>query len=249
MRKGDYKDYRITHQGPNSWAKNYDEILFNQRSYDYLAWQREKKILNEIISKHLSSRDRCLDFACGTGRVLSYLEGRFRESIGIDISEDMIKSARSKVKKSQLICGDVTKDPYIVSGKFDCITAFRFFLHAQRSLRDDVMKFLSRRLRGDDSILVFNIHGNKFSTRWFVVALDRIRGKQNSHMSISDVKRLVSKYGLEIVEYYGVNYLDKSIYNYTPKLFWHSLEYLLRPLKFLKPFSVYIVYVCKKARA
>lgn len=104
---------------------------------------------------------------CGTGRIIGYLENQFQESIGIDISSDMLEQAKVKVKHSMLICGDVTKGHNGLEGKFDCITCFRFFLNAEQSLRDEVFGFITNKLKNQDSILIFNIHGNKFSTRWF----------------------------------------------------------------------------------
>ncbi len=45
------------------------------------------------------SRGRSLDFGCGVGRVTRYLGKYFKESIGIDISEEMIKNAKELNKK------------------------------------------------------------------------------------------------------------------------------------------------------
>ena len=129
-----------------------------------MIWEKEKQILDALISHWLDSRKCYLDFACGTGRVLSHLEKRFTESTGIDISEDMLKCASSSVSSSTLICGDLTRDPNLVNGKYDCITAFRFFLHSQQSLRYEAMHVLSEKLRDRNSILIFNIHGNRYSS-------------------------------------------------------------------------------------
>jgi len=38
--------------------------------------------------------ERALDFGCGVGRLTRALSGRFREAVGIDISEEMIRLAR-----------------------------------------------------------------------------------------------------------------------------------------------------------
>ena len=41
-----------------------------------------------------TQHERALDFGCGVGRLTRALSGRFREAVGIDISEEMIRLAR-----------------------------------------------------------------------------------------------------------------------------------------------------------
>ena len=246
MSKNSYRDYRETHKGKGSWAEGYDQVLFNPESYDYLMWQRERRVIDDLIEKWATNFEKYLDFACGTGRVLSHLESRFVHSTGIDISPDMLSQAKSKIKKAELICGDATQNPDLIDGTFDCITAFRFFLHAQQALRDEAMDFLAGRLRDTSSILIFNIHGNRYSTRLPVVLIDRLRGKQNSDMSVSDVYALTARHGLEIVDQRGINFLDKSFYNYMPKGVWRFADNALGKISWMKNHAVYMIYVCKK---
>jgi len=218
------QDYRFSHYGEGSFSDSYDQKLFREGSYDRCIWEKEKEILRKIIEENGIKRERYLDFACGTGRVLSFLERQFRNSIGLDISPTMLEKAKNKVSKSRLICGDATKDPSIVSGTFDCITSFRFFLNAQPELRNEAMSFISTKLKDSDSLFIFNIHGNKISSRWFMVMLNKLRGIPLNAMSLKEVQDLVARNGLEIVDWFGTNYLDKSFYNYMPKKLWFFIE-------------------------
>lgn len=238
-------DYKTLHIG-KSHGQKYDDALFKEGRFDYEIWQKEKSVLKEIISKH-NMKGRLLDIACGTGRIIGYLEDRFQESIGIDISSDMLEQAKVKVKHSKLICGDVTKNHNEVEGKFDCITCFRFFLNAEQGLRDEVFGFITNKLKNQDSILIFNIHGNKFSTRWFLVVFDKIfkRSYQNQ-MSLKEVKLMLKQHDLEIVEFYGIGFIYKVFFKFMPKFFWCFFEDIFHSLSFLKPFSLYFVFVCKK---
>jgi ubiquinone/menaquinone biosynthesis C-methylase UbiE len=56
----------------------------------YLAYRDIPK----IISEHVTGR-RALDFGCGTGRSTRFLRGLGFETVGVDISEDMLKQARA----------------------------------------------------------------------------------------------------------------------------------------------------------
>ena len=146
-----YQDYRTTHVGAESWAKDYDAKLFAPGSFDSAMWEREQQLLGRIVKTHVARRKSYLDFACGTGRVLAHVAPHFQSTTGLDISETMLSRARERVRDATLVQGDATRDPLVLDGRrFDFITAFRFFLNAQPSLRDDAMAFLASCLRGDD---------------------------------------------------------------------------------------------------
>ena len=67
-----YQDYRTTHVA-ESRAKDYDAQLFAPGSFDAAIWEREQRLLDRIVQEHVPRRQSYLDFACGTGRVLSHL--------------------------------------------------------------------------------------------------------------------------------------------------------------------------------
>ena len=240
-----YNDYRTSHVGKLHGLK-YDDSLFKDGRFDNEIWKKEQVILKGIISKY-DVKGRLMDFACGTGRIIGFLEDQFEESIGIDISQNMLDQAKIQTKHSKLICGDLTRNPKLIHGKFDCITCFRFFLNAEPSLRDEVFKFITNKLKNQDSILIFNIHGNKFSTRWFLVVFDKIfkRSYQNQ-ISLKEVKLMLKQHDLEIVEFYGIGFIYKVFFKFMPKFFWRFFEDIFHSLSFLKPFSLYFVFVCKK---
>jgi len=239
------RDYRESHTS-EGYGKFYDNELFSEGKFDYEMWVKERAILKELTKKY-TNRGRYMDFACGTGRVLSFLEDNFNEALGLDISKDMLSVAQKKITKASLVCGDVTENPALVNGKFDCITSFRFFLNAQDELRHKALDFIGDKLRDDNSVFIFNIHGNKFSTRWFLVIFDKIFNisKQNQ-MSINEIKAMIKPHGLDIVEYHGAGFLYKIFYKYMPSILWHFFENIFEKISFLKPFSLYFIFVCKK---
>ncbi len=57
----------------------------------YLAYRD----LPEIISAHVKGRD-AIDFGCGAGRSTRFLKKLGFNTIGVDISEDMLKQARAR---------------------------------------------------------------------------------------------------------------------------------------------------------
>jgi len=238
-----YQDYRTTHIGSESWAKDYDAKLFSPGSFDAAIWEREQRLIDDIVQKHVARRHSYLDFACGTGRVLAHVEPYFETAVGLDISDTMLAAARNRIKAATLVHGDATTDPAVLGGRrFDFITAFRFFLNAQPSLRDDAMAFLASTLRDRDSRLLFNAHGNRYSTRALLAAKAKVTGEQFSSMSVRECFDLAERHGLEVVEWYGVGSYDKALLRMLPLGAWRWAE---RTVPLPKRFAVYLYFVCR----
>lgn len=241
-----FDDYRTTHVGSESWAKDYDAKLFSPGSFDAAIWEREQRLIDEIVGKHVTRRQTYLDFACGTGRVLAHVEPYFESAVGLDISDTMLAAASSRVKAATLVQGDATTDPAVLHGsRFDFITAFRFFLNAQPALRDDAMAFIASALRDRDSRLLFNVHGNRHSTRALLAAKARMTHEQFASMSLRECFELVDRHGLEVVEWYGIGSYDKALLRVMPFGLWRWAE---RAVPLPKRFAVYLYFVCRRKR-
>ncbi len=247
MRTPESEDYRRSHRGPGSSAEGYDESLLGPGRLQSRVWPREQELLDRFLRERNVPTQAYLDFACGTGRVLTYLEDRFAHSVGLDVSPEMLEVARRRVRHATLVCGDGTRDARVVDGTFDCITAFRFFLNAQPALRDEAMAFLAGKLRDSASVLIFNIHGNAFSTGFFAAVIRKFRCLPSNQMTFWQVRRMVERHGLRIVMWDGIGYLDEAFYSRMPHRMWSVIESALRPLTWLKPLAVYQYFVCQKA--
>jgi predicted TPR repeat methyltransferase len=239
-----YHDYRTSHVGPESWAKDYDAKLFSPGSFNAVMWEREQQLLDQIVQQHTSRRESYLDFACGTGRVLAHVERHFQRSVGLDISDTMLAVAKQRVRAATLVQADATRDPAVLGGlRFDFITAFRFFLNAQPSLRDEAMAFLASALKDEQSRLLFNVHGNRYSTRALVAAKARFTREQFASMSIRESIDLAARHELEIVEWHGIGSYDKALLRMMPLSAWRWAE---REAPLPKRFAVYLYFVCRR---
>jgi len=89
-------DYRDSHTGPNSSAIGYDEN-WRFETFDSIVWEREKNLLKYFMNRYVMKKQRYLDFACGTGRILHHLEDQFDSSIGVDISSNMLNETCARV--------------------------------------------------------------------------------------------------------------------------------------------------------
>lgn len=240
------RDYRTSHMGAESWAKDYDAKLFSPGSFDAMMWEREQRLLDHVLQQHAACRDSYLDFACGTGRVLAHVERDFQMAVGLDISPTMLAVANQRVRAATLVEGDATRDPAVLDGRrFDFITAFRFFLNAQPSLRAEAMGFLASALKNEQSRLLFNVHGNRYSTRALVAAKARFTREQFASMSVRESIDLAARHGLEVVEWYGIGSYDKALLRMMPLSAWCWAE---RAAALPKRFAVYLYFVCRARR-
>ncbi|MEK7649500.1 MAG: class I SAM-dependent methyltransferase [Patescibacteria group bacterium] len=239
------KDYRLSHLGERKTTQ-YDEVIYRQNSYDDWLWRYERAILaSEIKCIEEGRRTRYLDFATGTGRIIAFLEDSFKESVGVDMSSDMLVRAKEKTKKAKFIEADITVEDSLAGEEFDVITAFRFFLNAQPVLRDAALKVLVPKLR-EDGIFIFNIHGNAFNYRIFAKLWYRMRGRQLNTMTVFAAHTLARRHGLSVERWYGFGLIPKVFYRLFGGDTMFALDQFLCKIPGMKFFGYDLVFVCKK---
>lgn len=209
-------------------VQNYESNEYGPGSYSSSIWELEKPFVHsfaERLRQERGGRLRLLDFACGTGRIISHLEPLAAEAHGIDISEGMVSLARKKCSKASLAVGDIVGHPDLLSGPFDLITCFRFVLNVEADVREQALKALRRRIQEPDGRLIVSIHGNSRSLRHpAIVWRRRQAGKlpeaersqaMLNEMSISEGKAMLLRCGFEVVEIWGFGILPPTLYR-TP---------------------------------
>ena len=89
---------------------------------------RNEEVIAEILEKGgIKDGIKVLDVACGTGVLFpDYLKAG-AEITGIDISENMVKTAREKFPDTHIICSDATD--FHFDEKFDVIMIYNAFPH------------------------------------------------------------------------------------------------------------------------
>ena len=241
-------DYRDWHKGIDK-ALNYEENVYGEDSYSTYLWEIEKGILMNEISLMKNRNIKYLDFACGTGRVISFIEPYVAESTGVDVSEAMLDLAKGKVKKSLLLNCDLTVNDIIRDKKYDLITAFRFLLNAQNDLRRQIMPLLAKKL-SNDGIIVFNSHGNTLSSHLMPVVLSKLgmRREKLNHLSFFTVFRLIKNSNLKLEKVYGVGFIPTSFYSRFKSLrkLFVNIDNTLSKNGLLKYFAKNLIFVCCK---
>ena len=200
-------DYRSQHLDP-AHAEYYDAGFWSPGTAKHLNWELERRLLDRVIDRRLPAPlERTVDLACGTGRVLQYLETKAPETVGIDISSAMLAIAAARCGRSRLLRRDVTAQPDAdLRNRADLVTAFRFLLNAEPDLRLEALRS-ARSMLTPGGILAANVHLNPRSARGLYLRA-RWRGQERSPMlSPSAATALLAEAGFELLALYGYEYL------------------------------------------
>lgn len=240
--------YRKSHIDKEKGIK-YDKE-YCQNSWNSYLWSQEKKCLIDIIKKFCKDENtNYLDFACGTGRIVSFIEGYVANSTAVDVSSSMLEEALKKVKKTEIINVDLTTENVLDDRKFDLITAFRFFLNAENDLRNEALKVLSC-LLDEQGYLIINSHQNR--TNFFVFFKIIIRrffnkGVNFNTMSFRETKSLLRDHDFEIVKIYSVGLLSTPKIKLSKSLN-SKIDTFCSKFWFLSKFSESPILVCRKIK-
>lgn len=223
-------------------------------SYDGWIWNLERVYLMQVLDRSFGARRPLyLDFACGTGRVISTLEGgRMGESTGIEASPHMLAAARARLNRSQLILGDPISEPALIHGPYDLITVFRYFVGANDHVRSRTLSILHRILT-DDGRLIVGVEANSTSLHGIgLVGRRFVRRSQPSAtartISFWTMRRLLHRHGFEIVEAKGFGLVSSGLLRLLGSTTSLGLE-RLGNTGITKYSTAHLVLVCQKRDA
>ena len=246
----------------NQFQKNtvdYERVTSSK--YIQLIYDLEKGILDSFFGKIESSKKDVMDFACGSGRWTRYLEQKFKATVGVDVSNEMINLARVKCHSTNFILSDITmptnKSSFLNNKQFDVITAFRFYKNAQKSLRKDATEKIGNFLK-KDGYFIFDLHLNSYSFMGIAARIlkffkiDKIfsLGKlQLRTISLYEIKNILEQNDFEIVDYYGMGLLpSRSNFLLLPKKILYRLENWITKHKVFRLFCYNLLIIAQKKR-
>lgn len=238
------EDYRKSHL--NKGVEYHDTFHSSKHPHRSMMWRIEKRILHEIVSAHFGLRKPShLDFACGTGRVLSHLQPDVQSSTGVDVSHSMLSQAKANAPLSEIICSDITQSTALQGRQFDLITAFRFFPNAEDSLRMEAISTLCNYLK-PGGLLVFNNHKNANSLTRTIVRLIRGQNEERT-MDHKAVLALLKLSRLRIKSAHPLGVLPLTDRRpLRPVNLMHALESVVRKLPRADRIAQNIIYVAEK---
>lgn len=230
-------DYRYSHTKAGKGRRYHEK--FRHNTHRAMVWTLERQFLDDIVQKAFPcGRISHLDFACGTGRILKHLHKHTDLSVGVDLSEEMLRVARKEIDQAEIIRADLTRNDLLGDRKFNLITAFRFFPNAQPELRVEAMRVLVKHL-ADYGYIIFNNHLNLSSL------LNRMRGISGQAMSQAEVQNLVVSNGLKIIKVYHIGVLPANESNpYLAGRVLLAVESIASRFRILRTYAQNLIYVC-----
>ncbi|HIB51047.1 MAG TPA: methyltransferase domain-containing protein [Phycisphaerales bacterium] len=244
----DKTTYRTSH-AEDGYGKHYQKTYTS--GYYATLWDKiEKPLILDIFSRLKSEgATTCLDFACGTGRITKVAEEIFNEVTGVDISGDMLDLAKCQIPNATFIEQDITKE--LLTGKYDVISSFRFFLNAENKLRESSLESLHN-LLDENGTLVINVHVNKYSPLGRVYRLrNKLYGKTIANtLGYDEFSDCLNKAGFSVNEtiWYGFYPRTGWAFGSIASMFLNPFETFCKRTKlFPKSWAQNFIVLCNKS--
>ena len=151
----------------DKYVDTYNSILEHQLNFfdgeEYFAAYKVH-LLTELAN---SKAQKILDFGCGIGRSISFLEQAFPDGkiFATDISECSIKKAREEYSNSYFF---PLNEAHEYKSQFEVIFVAGVFHHIHPTLRQGVMQQLSDMLTDDGELFIFEHNPLNPVTRYMV---------------------------------------------------------------------------------
>ena len=231
-------------------ANAYDANEYSSTSVGNLLWFIEKTILRQLLRRvQPNIKHRYLDFACGTGRVVSFIAPFVHSSTGIDVSAEMLTLAQKRSPRTQFICKAITTDE-TTDGTYNLITSFRFLSNVDRHVGHAALLALRSRMK-PDAILVINTHTNPLSYKLLLLVWHSVRkffggNVHTRYLTLAEMRKILTKAGFEVIETIGYGFIPGKLLKFIPWKQALNLERCLFRIPALRPFGVNQIAVCRR---
>ena len=156
--------------------KNYNKIAKSfATTRQNLFWPEMEEFL-KYIKKF--ENPKIIDIGCGSGRLYSFLKNHLEnfEYIGIDQSEDLIKTAKNSLPNVKFLNSDLLDIEKLNLGKFDIVISLAMFHHLDKKDQTKGAGLLSNVLKKDGYLMitVWNLWNKKNKKNWWRFMKDRL---------------------------------------------------------------------------
>jgi ubiquinone/menaquinone biosynthesis C-methylase UbiE len=219
--------------------KDYD--IANETKIGYYLTQTEWQIINTFLNKH--TVERCLDCACGSGRISNLAIEQGIDIIAVDYDLSALKLLKSRIDVPvQTIKGDATALPFKQS-IFDCVIC----IQAVGNIDPGTFFRECGRILKEDGYLLFNI-SNKSSYKAIGHRLFSNNRLFYRH-TFGEIKEDLEKEGFTIQECKGYNWLPNkrnSDSRLIPYLAFLEKVFCLSHIPFISPHIFFIAMKGKR---
>lgn len=229
----------------------YEHDQYSPGTYWSALWTLQQPLLQAVFQQQRLALGslKALDFACGTGRVLSLLEPFADKLVGVDISTAMAERARTRCPRAMIVVGDICSGRLPISGRYDVITVFRFLLNAETELRRTVLMHLRNYLDEEHGLLVLNVHGNARSLRHLGILRRRLLSPPSNgmlaEMTNEETCRLLDSTGYSVSRMCGYGLMLPILYRTPFRKLAFAVDRYTAARQWLPHRCVDLVFICK----
>jgi SAM-dependent methyltransferase len=215
-------------------------------AYSACIWELQQPLLAGLLRRHQAELRHpltLLDFACGTGQMLSQVESLALFADGINPSADANAVAQTRCKLARLQAGNRLTEPGLFKSSYDVITAFRFLSAAQPDVRRHVLRRFREIISVPHGLLVIDAHGRS----WRHSSLERAGrpGATPPEMSPAETRRLLWGCGFQIVRQYGFGILPDALYRTPLRPAAFAVDRLCAARRWSRDWAMNLTFVCR----
>lgn len=192
------------------------QSLYAEGNRDRLIWDLQRPLVQHLVQRACAGRGhtRLLDFACGTGRILSAVERLADEADGIDMSEEMVVRARAWCSRARIMVGTLrgSQTPSELQRDYDVITSFRFLLNVGDQMRRTMLEQFWERLQRRSGWLIVNNHGNTSSIRHLALRTNCDPAAMRNELSDRSMRALLHEAGFAVHQVFGFGLVPDVLY-------------------------------------
>jgi len=233
-------------------ADRYEKSVYEPDSYDSFVADLQRSWLRDFVSAEFREEAPVLhDYACGTGRIIDSLTGKYRLAHGYDTSADMLAVAAQKGLPAQFHLIEPGSGPVDVDEQSrgpTLVTMFRLLLNSPQSVRSDSLRFVAGILHQvEHGVLVLDNHGNRWSLRQAARLKSTPTGVWFHSMSSREVRRQAAEHGLVVERRHGFGVVPRSVHGTRLRSLARTIDRWAAGRRWLAAISIDIVYVARAA--
>jgi len=183
-------------------AQTYDEVRFSSFK-GRLTDRMEKSAVLRALGSVLPEGGLVLDVACGTGRITELLVENNHQFVGIDISMEMLQTARLRLQRfngfSNLLRSDVARLPF-QDNAFNGVVSMRLMVHIPSNLH---VPILTEMRRVTKRWLIVGFQDRLCLQYWRRYLFSGFRRRGNP-ITVGALKREVEHMSLQVVETFPI---------------------------------------------